>query len=220
MPGKFQKPLFNIRARFPKQYRAFNPQNPLYEVDVRAKDADHALWNWKRGRRIEKPFQMEYSVAPYYGPEMPVDMARRLARKRAYELARQRRDNQMYAYHGQSDWDGGDFVSPIAGDNYYDMAKDFLWNGDLSGLDPEDVAIATEQLEPFREVTDDVAFGRMLNDRLGDREAYLFALRRGGRRKPPVWVNPENFDELDRRGWAGEDSRDEDWLWKYINWRK
>lgn len=37
MPGKFQKPLFNIRAHPPKQYRAFNPQDPLYDED----------WLWK-----------------------------------------------------------------------------------------------------------------------------------------------------------------------------
>lgn len=212
---KFPKTMWNVRLTHPS-----DPDRVLLDNNFRSRLGSNARRQAVREAVKLYPGQSwrgyRWEVNRVQGPDIPLDIQRRRSR----ELARQRRDNQMYAYYGQSDWDGGDFVSPIEGDNYYDMAKDFLWNGDLSDLDPEDVAIATEQLEPFRGVTDDVAFGRMLDDRLSDREAYLFALRRGGRRKPPVWVNPENFDELDRRGWAGDDERDEDYLWKYINWSR
>ena len=207
MPNRFSKQLWDVRAKFPS---ASSYDHPLFHERIRSVSPTSAL---RRVKRNYRPYnsELEWEAVPVQGPELPALLEeyrqRELARQRA--AAPQRRvhnkNNRMYAYVGGGGrLDADDEMFELAGDNYYDMAKDLLWQGDLSVLGPEDLEIANQQLEPFRAVRNDVAFGRMLGERLGDRERFLFGLRRGGVRAKPAYISPTALEELNNVPWRGD----------------
>lgn len=223
---RFQKPEWYVR----RLIRTPSDPNGYYHAwedeIVRSKNAQSAA-RMVRKKYDTDPrwFDVTYETTQLQGPQMTVEMARRLQRRRLMaekreqeRLARERErlererelrrksGRQMYAYVGSSgSWrDSDDEMFELVGDNYYDMAKNFLWDGDLSSLDPKDLEIANRQLEPFRDVRDDNAFGKMLGERLGDREQFLFGLRRGGVRAKPAYISPTAFEELNNVPWRGD----------------
>lgn len=208
MPKIFPKQMWDVRAKFPS---APSYDDFLFQERIRSTSPTSAL---RRVKRNYRPYSSEFQweALPVQGPELPLPLEeyrqREFARQRAAAPQRRIRNknNRMYAYVGSSGgWrDADDEMFELAGDNYYDMAKDLLWQGDLSVLDPEDLEIANKQLEPFRGIRDDAAFGRMLGERLGDRERFLFGLRRGGVRAKPAYISPTALEELNDVPWRGD----------------
>ena len=209
MPKRFPKQMWDVRA---KLRGAPSYDDPFFQERIRSMSPTSAL---RRVKRNYRPYnsELKWEALPVQGPELPASLEeyrlRELARQRAAEAQRRirnKKNNRMYAYvGGLGSWrDADDEMFELAGDNYYDMAKDLLWQGDLSVLGPEDLEIANQQLEPFRGVHDDEAFGRMLGERLGDRERFLFGLRRGGVRAKPAYISPTALEELNDVPWRGD----------------
>lgn len=209
MPRRFPKQMWDVRAKF---RGAPSYDDPIFAERIRSMSPTSAL------RRVKKPYrhynsELEWEALPVQGPELPALLEeyrlREFDRQRAAEPQRMIRGKKrapMYAYvGGDGGWrDADDEMFELAGDNYYDMAKDILWQGDLSVLGPEDLEIANQQLEPFRAARDDAAFGLLLGRTLQDRGRYLFGLRRGGVRAKPAYISPTALEELNDAPWRGD----------------
>lgn len=218
---KFQKPMWNVISHSVKDPESDALFGSWVDARLRASNAESALRRVKRERPFE-PGTVDWEVVPVYGPEMTTDMAS----KRARREARRRRDSQLYALYRELGPGGGDHVVPLTGTNYWEAAEHFFWPEDVKDryrqdLDFDALRSASDAALPFRNIREgnDMQFGIRLNERLEPRGGYLFGLRRGGRNRPPVYLNHENRYELQREKWSGEDPREEEWLRKYMDWR-
>lgn len=221
MPRRFPKQMWDVRA---KLRGTPSYDDPFFQERIRSMSPASAL---RRVKRNYRPYssELQWEALPVQGPELPAPLD-----EIVFEPVVNFKPQQYAVYEIDDDGDElecifsgtmgsakkklGDAIGSDSNKKFHVVAIAYTPRGQLadsevvwSDLKQELVPAKSESAGEgitSRDVRDDEAFGRMLGERLGDRERFLFGLRRGGVRAKPAYISPTALEELNNVPWRGD----------------